>query len=139
MTNDELITMAEAAIKLYEDAGVSGEAGANLIADLIAALKASEARVHSLEDALNEITALRAQLTAAEADKAILTLDVIAAEADRLAAMERVRDAAAKLIQTVEYYDRPDWANHGSWAHACETYAMRIRALDLDALAEGEK
>lgn len=52
MTNDELITMAEAAIKLYEDAGVSGEAGANLIADLIAALKASEALVHSLENAV---------------------------------------------------------------------------------------
>ena len=52
----ELITRAEAAIKLYEDAGVSGEAGANLIADLISALKASEAQVEKAKSQLALIT-----------------------------------------------------------------------------------
>lgn len=71
-------------------------------------------------EAAEEITRLRAQLAAAEADK--------------LAAMERVREAAAKACICTIAERRID----NSLEHERRIEA-RIRALDLDALAEGEK
>ena len=61
------------------------------------------------------------------------------AEARALRVGEAVREAAVNLIQAVESNDRPNWASHGSWAHACELYAMRIYALDVSKIAQGVK
>lgn len=74
-------------------------------------------------DAEREIASLRAQLAAAEADK--------------FAAMERVREVAASRCdfeaKHAEEYDWPDGADQAA------ILASVIRAIKLDALAEGEK
>ena len=92
-------------------------------------------------DAEREIASLRAQLAAAEANcDAELTAALMAAEerhkADKLAAMERVREAAAEIA------NRQAWAHGGAHFNAPEmnsdAIAKSIRDIDLDALAEGE-
>lgn len=66
-------------------------------------------------DPQDEITALRAQLAAAEADK--------------LEAMERVREAAVKRVK---------WLLLGRPRVVEQQITKAILALDLDALAEGD-
>ena len=74
-----------------------------------------------------EIADLRAQLAAAEADK--------------LAAMERVREAAARhILRTqlgVATGTHKEWINGNN--SAVKASAAAIRALDLSTLAEGDR
>lgn len=108
--------------------------------------------VADIADALNEITALRAQLAAAEAEKMRLTLDVIAAESqaadairDKLAYGERVREAAISALLSAcrvagsGYKDENERILRRAEREAVLSSARAIRALKLDALAEGEK
>ena len=38
-------------------------------------------------------------------------------------------DEAKSQGETVEYQDRPEWANTGSWVHAVELFKIRVAAL----------
>lgn len=99
--------------------------------------------VADVAGALNEITRLREQLAEARLSELAALGQAqdaytaqLEAEDRALRVGEAVREAAVSLIQTVENSDRPHWSSHGSWAHACELYAMRIDALDVSKIAK---
>lgn len=107
--------------------------------------------VADIADALNEITRLRAQLAKSEKTKMTLAGDKIdlrqelaevkgklaAAEADRLAAMEWVREAAASELAKAARSEAE--INNQLDAELLWFMSRHIKTLDLDALAEGEK
>lgn len=57
MTNAKLIAQLEDVREAYEKAGLHGENGVQIMANAIAALKASEARVKELEEAVTDAVA----------------------------------------------------------------------------------